>query len=91
MAQYMADYGWLTWIIIGGLAGLIAKALMPGKDPGGCIVTILLGVGGAVVAGFLGQQLGWYERGEGAGFLAAIVGAMILLGIYRIIAGNRRL
>ena len=88
MAEYMADYGWFGWILIGLIAGLIAKALMPGRDPSGCIVTILLGVGGAVVAGFLGQQLGWYEPGEGAGFLAAIVGAMILLGIYRLFASR---
>ena len=86
MAEYMADYGWFGWILIGLIAGLIAKMIMPGRDPSGCIVTILLGVGGAVVAGFLGQQLGWYETGEGAGFLAAIVGAMILLGIYRLFA-----
>ena len=52
------------WIIIGGIAGAIAKLLMPGKDPGGCIVTILLGIAGALLAGFLGQSLGWYEHGE---------------------------
>jgi len=86
MSEYMADYGWFGWILIGLIAGLIAKAIMPGRDPSGCIVTILLGVGGAVVAGFLGQQLGWYEPGEGAGFLAAIVGAMILLFVYRLFA-----
>jgi len=89
MDQFMADYGIIGWIIIGGLAGLIAKALMPGKDPGGCIVTILLGVAGAVLAGFLGQQLGWYDSSEGAGFIAAIVGALIILFIYRLIAGRR--
>lgn len=86
MSEYMADYGWFGWILIGLIAGLIAKMIMPGRDPSGCIVTVLLGIGGAVVAGFLGQQLGWYETGEGAGFLAAIVGAMILLGIYRLFA-----
>jgi uncharacterized membrane protein YeaQ/YmgE (transglycosylase-associated protein family) len=86
MSEYLADYGWLTWIIIGLLAGAIAKAITPGRDPGGCIVTILIGIAGALVAGFLGQQLGWYERGEGAGFLAAIVGAVLLLFIYRLIA-----
>jgi uncharacterized membrane protein YeaQ/YmgE (transglycosylase-associated protein family) len=86
MSEYLADYGWLTWIIIGLLAGAIAKAITPGRDPGGCIVTILIGIAGALVAGFLGQQLGWYDRGEGAGFLAAIVGAVLLLFIYRLIA-----
>jgi uncharacterized membrane protein YeaQ/YmgE (transglycosylase-associated protein family) len=86
----MQDYGILAWIVIGGIAGAIAKMLMPGRDPGGCIVTVLLGVAGALVAGWLGQAVGWYKAGEGAGFVAAIVGAFILLLIYRIIAGRRR-
>ena len=85
MAEYLADYGWLLWILIGLLAGAIAKALVPGREPGGCLVTILIGIGGAVLAGFLGQQLGWYDRGEGAGFLAAIVGAVLILFVYRLI------
>jgi len=89
MDQFMADYGILGWIIIGGLAGVIAKFIMPGRDPGGIIVTILLGVAGAVLAGFLGQAVGWYDAGEGAGFLAAIVGALILLVIYRMVVGRR--
>ena len=74
------------WIIIGLLAGGIAKLLMPGKDPGGCIVTILLGIAGALLAGFLGQAIGWYSTTNGAGFIAAIVGAFIILLIYRLIA-----
>lgn len=86
MAEYMADYGWMGWILIGLIAGAIAKALIPGRDPGGCLVTILLGIGGAVLAGFLGRALGWYEVGEGAGFLAAIVGAVLLLFAYRLFA-----
>ena len=86
MAEYMADYGWLGWILIGLIAGAIAKAVLPGRDPGGCLVTILLGIAGAVVAGFLGRALGWYEVGEGAGFLAAIVGAIIILFVYRLVA-----
>jgi uncharacterized membrane protein YeaQ/YmgE (transglycosylase-associated protein family) len=90
MGQFMADYGFLGWIVIGLIAGLIAKAIMPGKDPGGLIVTILLGIAGAVLAGFLGQMMGWYEQGEGAGFIAAIVGALILLAIYRMVAGRSR-
>jgi uncharacterized membrane protein YeaQ/YmgE (transglycosylase-associated protein family) len=90
MGQFMADYGFLGWIVIGLIAGLIAKAIMPGKDPGGLIVTILLGVAGAVLAGFLGQMMGWYQQGEGAGFIAAIVGALILLAIYRMVAGRSR-
>ncbi|MBA2772123.1 MAG: GlsB/YeaQ/YmgE family stress response membrane protein [Pseudomonadota bacterium] len=86
----MESYGILGWIIIGGIAGGIAKLLMPGKDPGGCIITILLGIAGAFIAGWLGQAVGWYDAGEGAGFVAAIVGAFIILAIYRIVAGRRR-
>lgn len=89
MSEYFADYGWFGWILIGLVAGLIAKAIMPGRDPAGCLVTIALGIGGALLAGFLGQQLGWYEQGEGAGFIAAIVGALILLFVYRLFAGRR--
>lgn len=85
----LEGYSWLMWIVIGGIAGGIAKLLMPGKDPGGCIITILLGVAGAVIAGWLGHAVGWYDTGEGAGFIAAIVGAFILLFIYRMIANRR--
>jgi uncharacterized membrane protein YeaQ/YmgE (transglycosylase-associated protein family) len=88
----MESYGIIGWIVIGGIAGAIAKLLMPGKDPGGCIITILLGIAGAVLAGWLGRMIGWYgPNDQGAGFIAAIVGAFILLGIYRLIAGRRRL
>ena len=87
----MESYGIIGWIVIGGLAGAIAKFLMPGKDPGGCIITILLGIAGALVAGWLGKMIGWYDTNEGAGFIAAIVGAFILLGVYRLIAGRRRI
>jgi uncharacterized membrane protein YeaQ/YmgE (transglycosylase-associated protein family) len=86
----LSDYGFLGWIVIGALAGIIAKAIMPGKDPGGCIVTILLGVAGAAVAGFLGNALGWYDQGEGAGFIAAIIGAIIILFVYRLLMRRRR-
>ena len=87
----MENYGIIGWIVIGGIAGAIAKLLMPGKDPGGCIITILLGIAGALLAGFIGRAIGWYGAGdEGAGFIAAIVGAFIILFIYRLIAGRRR-
>jgi uncharacterized membrane protein YeaQ/YmgE (transglycosylase-associated protein family) len=76
-------------IVIGFLAGLVAKLLMPGRDPGGFIVTILLGIAGAFVATYLGQALHWYGPGEGAGFIGAIVGAVVILAIYRAIAGRR--
>lgn len=78
------EYGFIGWILIGLLAGGIAKLLMPGKDPGGCFITILLGIAGAMLAGFLGRAIGWYEAGEGAGFLAAIVGAFLILLAYRL-------
>jgi uncharacterized membrane protein YeaQ/YmgE (transglycosylase-associated protein family) len=85
----MENYGILAWIVIGLLAGGIAKLLMPGRDPGGCIVTILLGIAGALLAGFLGRAVGWYNENEGAGFLAAIVGAFVILFIYRLIVTRR--
>ena len=87
----LEDYGIIGWIVIGLLAGGIAKLLMPGKDPGGCIITILLGIAGALLAGFLGRALGWYGEGDaGAGFIAAIIGAFVLLFIYRLVAGRGR-
>jgi uncharacterized membrane protein YeaQ/YmgE (transglycosylase-associated protein family) len=84
------SYGILGWIVIGFLAGGIAKLLMPGKDPGGCLITILLGIAGALLAGFIGKSIGWYNENEAAGFLAAIVGAFIILFLYRIIVRRRR-
>jgi uncharacterized membrane protein YeaQ/YmgE (transglycosylase-associated protein family) len=86
MSQYLADHGWLAWIIIGLLAGMIAKFLTPGRDPSGCLVTMIIGIAGALLAGFLGQAIGWYGPGEGAGFLAAIVGAVLILLAYRTFA-----
>lgn len=76
-------------IVIGFLAGLVAKLLMPGRDPGGFIVTILLGIAGAFVATYLGQAIGWYRADEGAGLIGAIVGAVVVLAVYRAIAGRR--
>jgi uncharacterized membrane protein YeaQ/YmgE (transglycosylase-associated protein family) len=85
----MQHYGIIGWIVIGGIAGAIAKLLMPGRDPGGCLITILLGIAGALIAGWLGHAIGWYGQDERAGFIAAIVGAFILLGLYRLVAGRR--
>ena len=82
--------GIIGWIVIGFIAGGIAKLLMPGKDPGGCLITILLGIAGALLAGFIGKSIGWYEQGEAAGFIAAIVGAFIILFIYRLVMRRRR-
>jgi uncharacterized membrane protein YeaQ/YmgE (transglycosylase-associated protein family) len=83
------SYGIFGWIIIGLLAGGLAKLLMPGKDPGGCIVTILLGIAGAFLAGYIGHLIGWYEPGEAAGFLAAVVGSFIILLAYRLFIKGR--
>jgi len=71
-------------LIIGLVAGAIAKFLTPGRDPGGCLVTMLLGVAGAFVAGYLGRTLGWYTEGQPVGFLASIVGAILILLVYRL-------
>jgi len=80
----------MIWtIIIGFIAGVIAKIIMPGKDPGGCIITILLGIGGSVVATYLGQFFGFYYPGERAGFIGAVVGAVIILAIYRAIVNKK--
>jgi len=78
----------ISMIVIGLIVGAIAKLLMPGDDPGGIIVTMLLGIGGSLVAGFLGRTLGWYTPGEPVGFIASIVGAIIILAIYRLIVGR---
>ena len=81
----------ILWTLIVGLVvGALAKLIMPGRDPGGIIITILLGIAGALLAGFLGRSVGWYHDGEGAGFLAAIVGAFVILLIYRLVLARRR-
>jgi len=85
MSQFMADHGWLWWILAGLLAGAIAKFIVPGRQGGGCLMTLLLGLAGAVLAGWLGQKYGYYESGTGAGFLAAILGAVVILVIYQLI------
>ena len=81
----IGDYGIIGTIVIGLLAGAVAKLLMPGKDPGGCIITILLGIAGSVVATYLGQAVGWYGPNEGARFIGSIVGAIIILFVYRMV------
>ena len=75
--------GILGWIVFGLIAGALAKLVMPGRDPGGILVTMMLGIAGALVAGFLGRSLGWYGAGEPAGFVMATLGAVLLLFIYR--------
>ena len=80
----------LGTIIIGLLVGIVAKLLMPGRDPGGFIITTLLGIAGAFVAKYIGHALGWYSETDSAGFLASVVGAIILLAIYRLTFGRAR-
>jgi uncharacterized membrane protein YeaQ/YmgE (transglycosylase-associated protein family) len=77
--------GVLGWILFGLVVGIVAKLLMPGRDPGGFIVTTILGIVGAVIGGFLGRTLGFYGPGEPAGFLMATLGAVVLLFIYRLL------
>jgi len=78
-------FSFLWMCIIGLVAGALAKWIMPGKDPGGIVVTMLLGIAGSLVAGFLGRALGWYQAGQGAGLIMSVVGAILLLAIYRLI------
>jgi uncharacterized membrane protein YeaQ/YmgE (transglycosylase-associated protein family) len=79
----------LGTFIIGLLAGALAKFIMPGRDPGGFIITMVLGVVGAFLATWLGQALGWYASGESAGFVGAVVGSIIILALYRVFMGRR--
>ena len=79
----MLHFLWMC--IIGLIAGALAKLIMPGRDPGGIIITMLLGIAGSLVAGFLGRALGWYEAGQGAGLIMSVIGAIVLLAIYRMV------
>ncbi|MEX1130061.1 MAG: GlsB/YeaQ/YmgE family stress response membrane protein [Vicinamibacterales bacterium] len=81
--------GILAWILFGLVVGIIAKLLMPGRDPGGFIITILLGIAGALLGGFLGQSMGWYRDGESAGWIVSILGAILLLALYRMLVRRR--
>lgn len=80
----------IAWIIFGLFVGIVAKLLMPGDDPGGFFVTIALGVLGALLGGWLGRGLGLYQTGDAAGFVMSVIGAVILLGLYRLISPRRR-
>ena len=82
-------FGVLGWIVFGLIVGVIAKMLMPGRDPGGFIITILLGIAGAVLGGFIGRAMGFYGPSESAGFLMSFLGAVVLLFIYRLVIGRR--
>jgi uncharacterized membrane protein YeaQ/YmgE (transglycosylase-associated protein family) len=87
--KMLGTYGFFGWIIIGAVAGILAKLIMPGRDPGGCIVTILLGIAGALLAGFIGNAVGWYSQGQAGGFIAATLGAILILFIYRLMMRRR--
>jgi uncharacterized membrane protein YeaQ/YmgE (transglycosylase-associated protein family) len=80
----------LGWIVFGLVVGIVAKLLTPGRDPGGFIVTILLGIAGALLGGFLGRAVGWYREGDPVGFAMAVLGSIVLLVLYRMIAGRPR-
>lgn len=80
----------IIWtIIIGFIVGIVAKFLMPGRDPAGFIITALIGIVGSVVATYLGRAMGFYQVGESAGFIAAVLGSIILLFVYRMVTGNK--
>ena len=79
----------LLWIVFGLVVGAIAKLLMPGRDPGGFILTIVIGIVGALIGGWLGRVMGLYREGEPVGFIMAVVGAIILLGLYRLVVRGR--
>jgi uncharacterized membrane protein YeaQ/YmgE (transglycosylase-associated protein family) len=82
-------FGIIGWIIFGAIVGIIAKLLHPGRDPGGFIVTIGLGIAGSLLGGFIGRVIGLYRQGQGAGIIMSIIGAIILLVIYHAVAGRR--
>jgi len=81
--------GILGWILFGLIIGALAKLVMPGRDPGGIIVTMLIGIAGAVLGGFVGRAMGFYSEGEPAGWIMAFIGAIVLLVIYRMMVGRR--
>src|SRR5262249_29205723 len=81
--------GVLGWIVFGLIVGAVAKLLTPGRDPGGFFVTILLGIAGSLLGGYLGRAMGWYGRNQGAGLLMSIVGAVILLAIFHLLFARR--
>jgi uncharacterized membrane protein YeaQ/YmgE (transglycosylase-associated protein family) len=83
----MLSFIWMC--IIGLVAGAIAKLIMPGKDPGGLIITMLIGIAGSIVAGYLGRAVGWYQEGQGAGLIMSVVGAIILLALDRMIKSKQ--
>lgn len=80
--------GIIGWIVFGLVVGIVAKFLTPGRDPGGFVITAIIGIVGALIGGFLGRAVGWYREGDPIGFVMAIVGAIVLLLLYRAFAGR---
>jgi uncharacterized membrane protein YeaQ/YmgE (transglycosylase-associated protein family) len=80
----------LWMIVIGLVVGAVAKLLMPGRDPGGVMMTIVLGIAGSILAGVTGRSMGWYAAGESGGFIASVLGAILLLALYRVIKRDAR-
>jgi uncharacterized membrane protein YeaQ/YmgE (transglycosylase-associated protein family) len=83
--------GVIGWIIFGLIVGIVAKFLTPGRDPGGFVITAILGIVGALLGGYLGRAIGWYGQGDPVGFVMAVVGAIVLLAVYRLMVGRRPL
>lgn len=79
----------LLWIVFGLVVGVVAKFILPGRDPGGIVLTIVLGIVGAMIGGWLGRVLGFYRPGEVAGFIMAVVGAIVILALYRVVTSGR--
>ena len=77
--------GIVGWLVIGLVAGVLGKLIMPGKDPGGFIVTMLIGIAGSFLATYIGRALGWYQEGQGAGFIMSVLGAIVLLALYHMV------
>jgi uncharacterized membrane protein YeaQ/YmgE (transglycosylase-associated protein family) len=80
----------IAMLVIGLLVGIVAKFLLPGDDPGGFIVTTLIGIAGSFAAGYIGRSAGWYDEGEPVGFIASVIGAIVLLLLYRMLFGRKR-
>jgi uncharacterized membrane protein YeaQ/YmgE (transglycosylase-associated protein family) len=83
--------GVIGWIIFGLVVGIVAKFLMPGRDPGGFVITAIIGIIGALLGGYLGRAIGWYREGDPVGFVVAVLGSIILLALYRMMVGRRSL
>jgi uncharacterized membrane protein YeaQ/YmgE (transglycosylase-associated protein family) len=81
--------GVIGWIFFGLVVGIVAKFLMPGRDPGGFVITAIIGIVGALLGGYLGRAIGWYQEGDPVGFVVAVIGSIILLVLYRLLVDRR--